>query len=186
MKKILTLCIAMIFIASYSITAQNTDLDTKTNTKVAEDVKAECQDKENIKSAKKLTGFNFNKSNKYGKSSCSSSAKSSSCCSKAKVNKCGDTCAKACCSEKSTAKVAKKCGDTCAKACCSEKSTAKDAKKCSDTCTKACCTKDSNSKAMKKNGAERVRTAIANNEISPEQARERIASLNKKSEKSKK
>ena len=165
MKKILTLCIAMIFIASYSITAQNTDLDTKTNIKVAEDVKVECQDKENIKSAKKLTGFNFNKSNKYGKSSCSSSAKSSSCCSKAKV---------------------KKCGDTCVKACCSEKSTAKDAKKCSDTCTKACCTKDSNSKAMKKNGAERVRTAIANNEISPEQGRERIASLNKKSEKSKK
>ena len=31
MKKILTLCIAMIFIASYSITAQNTDIDTKTN-----------------------------------------------------------------------------------------------------------------------------------------------------------
>ena len=164
MKKILTLCIAIIFIASYSVTAQNTATDTKTATVVAEDSKVECQDKENTKSTKKLTGFNFNKSNKYGKTSCSSTAKSSSCCSKTK---------------------AKKCGDTCTKACCSEKSSAKDTKKCSDACAKACCTKD-NSKAMNKNGAERVRTAIANNEISPEQGRERIASLNKKSEKSKK
>ena len=163
MKKILTLCIAMIFIASYSISAQNTDIDNKTNTKVTEDVKVECQDKENIKSDKKLTGFNFNKSNKYGKSSCSSTAKSSSCCSKTKTKKCGETCAKACCSEKS----------------------AKDTKKCSNACAKACCTKD-NSKAMNKNAAEKIRTAIANNEISPKEGEERIASLNKKSEKSKK
>lgn len=164
MKKILILSIAMIFIASYSLTAQNTAIDTKTATVVAADSKVECQDKENTKSTKKLTGFNFNKSNKYGKSSCSTTAKSSSCCSKSK---------------------AKKCSDTCAKACCSEKSSAKDTKKCSDACAKACCTKD-NSKAMNKNAAEKVRTAIANNEISPKEGEERIASLNKKSEKSKK
>ena len=164
MKKILTLCIAMIFVASYSITAQNTATDTETATKNAADTKVECQDKENIKSSKQLTGFNFSKSNKYGKSSCSSTAKSSSCCSKTK---------------------AKKCSDTSEKACCSGKSTAKDTKKCSDACTKTCCTKDSNSKAMNKNAAEKVRTAIANNEISIKEGAERIASLNKKSEKSK-
>jgi len=165
MKKILILCIAMIFIASYSVTAQNTASDTKTATNVPTDTKVECEDKEKTKSSEKLTGFNFNKSNKYGKSSCSSTAKKSSCCSKTKV---------------------KKCGDTCAKACCTEKSTAKDTKKCSNACAKACCTKDSDSKAINKNAAERVRTAIANNEISFKEGEERIASLNKKSEKSKK
>jgi hypothetical protein len=164
MKKILTLCIAMIFVASYSITAQNTATDTETATKNAADTKVECQDKENVKSSKQLTGFNFSKSNKYGKSSCSSTAKSSSCCSKTK---------------------AKKCSDTSEKACCSGKSTAKDTKKCSNACTKTCCTKDSNSKAMNKNAAEKVRTAIANNEISTKEGAERIAILNKKSEKSK-
>ena len=153
MKKILILSIAMIFIASYSITAQNTATDTKTATVVAADTKVECQDKENTKSSKQLTGFNFNKSNKYAKSSCSSKAKSSSSCSsKAKSS--------SCCSTTKT-------------------------KTCGDKSAKACCTKD-NSKAMNKNAAEKVRTAIANNEISPKEGEERIASLNKKSEKSKK
>ena len=174
MKKILTLCIAMIFVASYSITAQNTATDTKTTKKIASDTKVECQDKENAKSSKQLTGFNFNKSNKYGKSSCSSTAKNSSSCSSTAKSS-------LCCSKTK----AKKCSDTSAKACCSGKSTAKDTKKCSDACTKTCCTKDSNSKAMNKNAAEKVRTAIANNEISTKEGAERIAILNKKSEKSK-
>ena len=144
MKKILILSIAMIFVASYSITAQSTATDKKTSTVVAADTKTECQDKEKTKSSQQLTGFNFNKSNKYGKSSCSSKAKSSSCCSTTKE------------------------------------------KKCSDTSAKACCTKDSDSKAMNKKAAEEVRAAIANNEISPKQGEERIAILNKKTEKNKK
>ena len=154
MKKILILSIAMIFVASYSIKAQSTATDKKTSTVVAADTKAECQDKEKTKSSQQLTGFNFNKSNKYGKSSCSSKAKSSSSCSsKAKSS-----------------------------SCCS---TTKE-KKCSDTSAKACCTKDSDSKAMNKKAAEEVRVAIANNEISPKQGEERIAILNKKTEKNKK
>ena len=163
MKKILTLCIAIIFVASYSITAQNTATATITSTVVEADTKIECQDKK-TNSSKQLTGFNFNKSNKYGKSSCSSKAKSSSCCS-------SKTKSSSSCSSKAKSS-----------SCCS---TTK-AKKCGDACVKACCTKDSDSKAMKKNAAERVRTAIANNEISPKEGEERIASLNKKTEKSKK
>ena len=94
MKKIITLCIAIFFIASYSITAQNVATATSESTKEVTEV--ECQDKDNTKTTKKLTGFNFKK---YKKSSCSGYTKKSSCCTKKEVKKCGDSCTKSCCTK---------------------------------------------------------------------------------------
>jgi len=151
MKKIITLCIAIFFIASYSITAQNVATATSESTKEVTEV--ECQDKDNTKTTKKLTGFNFKK---YKKSSCSGYTKKSSCCTKKEVKKCGDSCTKSCC-------------------------TKKEVKKCGDSCTKSCCTKSDDSsriysddKAMYQDAARRVRLAIANNEITAQEGYERL------------
>ena len=151
MKKIITLCMSIFFIASYSLTAQ--DIPTATSESTKEVTKVECQDKDNTKTTKKLNGFNFKN---YKKSSCSGSSKKSSCCTK---------------------KEAKKCGDSCDKLCC----TKEEVKKCCDSCTKACCVKSnsssriySNDKAMYRDAEKRVRLAIANNEITAKQGYERL------------
>ena len=151
MKKITTLFIALFFITSYSITAQNIPTATSESTK--EVTKIECQDKDNTKTAKKLNGFNFKN---YKKSSCSGSSKKSSCCTKKEVKKCGDSCAKACC-------------------------TKEEVKKCGNSCTKACCVKNNNSsaiysneKAMYRDAERKVRLAIANNEITAKEGYERL------------
>ena len=168
MKKIITLCIAIFFIASYSITAQNVATATSESTKEVTEV--ECQDKDNTKTTKKLTGFNFKK---YKKSSCSGYTKKSSCCTKKEVKKCGDSSTKSCCTKKEV----KKCGDSCTKSCC----TKKEVKKCGDSCTKSCCTKSDDSsricsddKVMYQDAARRVRLAIANNEITAQEGYERL------------
>jgi len=161
MKKLTSILIALFFIASYNISAQNVATeDTKEATK--EIVECESQKtKSTCCTKKKSNGFNFNKSNSYGKSSsCSSASKKSACCAK---------------------KEAKKCGDSCTKSCC----TKKEAKKCSDACTKSCCTKSDDSKARYQEAAEKVRKAIANNEITAEQGDQRLSRLAERNKKAK-
>ena len=114
MKKLTILFIALFFITSYSITAQNIPTATSESTK--EVTKIECQDKDNTKTAKKLNGFNF-KNNK--KSSCSGSSKKSSCCTKKEVKKCGDSSTQECCMK----------SDNSSKICSNEKAMYRDAER---------------------------------------------------------
>ena len=169
MKKLTSILLAIFFIASYNMSAQDVAAEDtkKATTEVVEcesqkTKEVECKSqktKSTCCTKKKSNGFNFNKSNSYGKSSsCSSASKKSACCAK---------------------KEAKKCGDSCTKSCC----TKKEAKKCSDACTKSCCTKSDDSKARYQEAAEKVRKAIANNEITAEQGDQRLSRLAERNKK---
>ena len=140
MKKLSTILLAFFFAASFTLSAQDIADNSQKNT----ETKTECDSK--VKETKKASGFNFTKTNTYGKANCSSSAKKSSC----SKNK------KEACSSKSATK----------SSCCKSKNANKEL--------------SDDSKAMNKKASERVRLAIANNEISAEEGKVRLAKLNEK------
>ena len=140
MKKLSSILLAFFFAASFTLSAQDIADNSQKNT----ETKTECDSK--VKETKKASGFNFTKTNTYGKANCSSSAKKSSCSKNEKEA----------CSSKSAAK----------SSCCKSKTANKEI--------------SDDSKAMNKKASERVRLAIANNEISAEEGRVRLAKLNEK------
>ena len=140
MKKLSSILLAFFFTASFTLSAQDIADNSQKNT----ETKTECDSK--VKETKKASGFNFTKTNTYGKANCSSSAKKSSCSKNEKEA----------CSSKSSAK----------SSCCKSKTANKEI--------------SDDSKAMNKKASERVRLAIANNEISAEEGRVRLAKLNEK------
>ena len=140
MKKLSSILLAFFFAASFTLSAQDIADNSQKNT----ETKTECDSK--VKETKKASGFNFTKTNTYGKANCSSSAKKSSCSKNEKEA----------CSSKSAAK----------SSCCKSKTANKDV--------------SDDSKAINKKASERVRLAIANNEISAEEGRVRLAKLNEK------
>lgn len=140
MKKLSSILLAFFFAASFTLSAQDIADNSQKNT----ETKTECDSK--VKETKKASGFNFTKTNTYGKANCSSSAKKSSCSKNEKEA----------CSSKSAAK----------SSCCKSKTANKEV--------------SDDSKAMNKKASERVRLAIANNEISAEEGRVRLAKLNEK------
>ena len=162
MKKLTTILLAFFFAASFTLSAQDIADNSQKNT----ETKTECDSK--VKETKKASGFNFTKTNTYGKANCSSSAKKSSCSKNEKEA----------CSSKSAAK----------SSCCKSKTAKKDEASCSKTAAKSSCCKSKtankelsdDSKAMNKKASERVRLAIANNEISAEEGKVRLAKLNEK------
>ena len=161
MKKLSSILLAFFFATSFTLSAQDIADNSQKNT----ETKTECDSK--VKETKKASGFNFTKTNTYGKANCSSSAKKSSC-SKTEKEACSKSANKSSCSKSKTAK--------------------KDEASCSKTAAKSSCCKSKNankelsddSKAMNKKASERVRLAIANNEISAEEGRVRLAKLNEK------
>ena len=159
MKKLSSILLASFFAVSFTLSAQDIADNSQKNT----ETKTECDSK--VKETKKASGFNFTKTNTYGKANCSSSSKKSSC-SKAEKEACSKTASKASC-DKTAKKEEASCSKTAAKPSCCKSKTAK--KVVSD-----------DSKAMSKKASERVRLAIANNEISPEEGRVRLAKLNEK------
>ena len=161
MKKLSSILLAFFFVASFTLSAQDIADNSQKNT----ETKTECDSK--VKETKKASGFNFTKTNTYGKANCSSSAKKSSC-SKSEKQSCSKSAAKSsCCKSKTAKKDEASCSKTAAKSSCCKSKTAN--KEISD-----------DSKAMNKKASERVRLAIANNEISPEEGRVRLAKLNEK------
>ena len=140
MKKLSSILLAFFFAASFTLSAQDIADNSQKNT----ETKTECDSK--VKETKKASGFNFTKTNTYGKANCSSSAKKSSCSKNEKEA----------CSSKSAAK----------SSCCKSKTANKEV--------------SDDSKAMNKKASEKVRLAIANNEISAEEGRVRLAKLNEK------
>ena len=148
MKKLSSILLALIFTTSFTMSAQ----DTADNTQKKTETKTECSDSK-VKENKKTSGFNFTKTNTYGKANCS----------KAEKEACSKTASKPSCEK--TAK--KEASLTAAKPSCCKSKIAK--KEVSD-----------DTKAMNKKASERVRLAITNNEISPEEGRVRLAKLNEK------
>ena len=159
MKKLSSILLALIFTTSFTMFAQDTADNTQKNT----ETKTECCESK-VKESKKASGFNFTKTNTYGKANCSNSSKKSSC-SKAEKEACSKTASKASCEK--TAKKEASLSKTAAKPSCCKSKIAK--KVVSD-----------DTKAMSKKASERVRLAIANNEISAEEGRVRLAKLNEK------
>ena len=161
MKKLSSILLAFFFTASVTLSAQDTADNSQKNT----ETKTECDSK--VKETKKASGFNFTKTNIYEKANCSSSAKNSSC-SKSEKQSCSKSAAKSsCCKSKTAKKDESSCSKTAAKSSCCKSKTAN--KEVSD-----------DSKAMNKKASEKVRLAIANNEISSEEGKERLAKLNEK------
>ena len=160
MKKLSSILLALIFTTSFTMFAQDTADNSQKNT----ETKTECSDSK-VKESKKASGFNFTKTNTYGKANCSNSSKKSSC-SKAEKEACSKTASKASC-DKTAKKEEASCSKTAAKPSCCKSKIAK--KVVSD-----------DTKAMSKKASERVRLAIANNEISAEEGRVRLAKLNEK------
>ncbi|MDC1063026.1 hypothetical protein OAQ16_01170 [Flavobacteriales bacterium] len=161
MKKLSSILLAFFFTASFTMSAQDIADNSQKNT----ETKTECDSK--VKETKKASGFNFTKTNTYGKANCSSSSKMSSC-SKTEKEACSKSANKSSCSKSKTAKKDEaSCSKTAAKSSCCKSKSAK--KEVSD-----------DSKAMNKKTSERVRLAIANNEISAEEGRVRLAKLNEK------
>jgi Ni/Co efflux regulator RcnB len=161
MKKLSSILLASFFAVSFTLSAQDIADNSQKNT----ETKTECDSK--VKETKKASGFNFTKTNTYGKANCSSSAKKSSC-SKSDKQSCSKSTAKSsCCKSKTAKKDEASCSKTAAKSSCCKSKTAN--KEVSD-----------DSKAMNKKASEKVRLAIANNEISTEEGRVRLAKLNKK------
>ena len=160
MKKLSSILLALIFTTSFTMFAQDTADNTQKNT----ETKTECCDIK-VKESKKASGFNFTKTNTYGKANCSSSSKKSSC-SKSEKEACSKTASKASC-ENTAKKEEASCIKTASKPSCCKSKIAK--KEVSD-----------DTKAMNKKASERVRLAIANNEISAEEGRVRLAKLNEK------
>ena len=74
MKKLSSILLALIFTTSFTMSAQ----DTADNTQKKTETKTECSDTK-VKESKKVSGFNFTKTNTYGKSSCSKAEKEASC-----------------------------------------------------------------------------------------------------------
>ena len=151
MKKLSSILLALIFTTSFTMFAQ----DTADNTQKKTETKTECSDSK-VKESKKASGFNFTKTNTYGKANCS----------KAEKEACSKTASKASC-EKTAKKEEASFSKTAAKPSCCKSKIAK--KVVSD-----------DTKAMNKKASERVRLAIANNEISTEEGRVRLAKLNEK------
>ena len=151
MKKLPSILLALIFTTSFTMSAQ----DTADNSQKKTETKTECSDSK-VKESKKASGFNFTKTNTYGKANCS----------KAEKEACSKTASKASC-DKTAKKEEASCSKTAAKPSCCKSKIAK--KEVSD-----------DTKAMNKKASERVRLAIANNEISTEEGRVRLAKLNEK------
>ena len=150
MKNLSSILLALIFTTSFTMSAQ----DTADNSQKKTETKTECSDSK-VKESKKASGFNFTKTNTYGKANCS----------KAEKEACSKTASKASCEK--TAKKEASLSKTAAKPSCCKSKSAK--KVVSD-----------DTKAMSKKASERVRLAIANNEISTEEGRVRLAKLNEK------
>ena len=150
MKNLSSILLALIFTTSFTMSAQ----DTADNSQKKTETKTECSDSK-VKESKKASGFNFTKTNTYGKANCS----------KAEKEACSKTTSKASCEK--TAKKEASLSKTAAKPSCCKSKIAK--KVVSD-----------DTKAMSKKASERVRLAIANNEISAEEGRVRLAKLNEK------
>jgi hypothetical protein len=149
MKKLSSILLALIFTTSFTMSAQ----DTADNSQKNIETKTECSDSK-VKESKKASGFNFTKTNTYGKANCS----------KAEKEACSKTASKASCEK--TAKKEASLKTATKPSCCKSKIAKKEV--------------SDDTKAMNKKASERVRLAIANNEISTEEGRVRLAKLNEK------
>ena len=161
MKKLSSILLAFFFSASTTLSAQDIADNLQKNT----ETKTECDSK--VKETKKASGFNFTKTNTYGKANCSSSTKKSSCSKNEKDAYSKSAAKSSCCKSKTAKKNESSCSKTAAKSSCCKSKTAN--KEVND-----------DSKAMIKKASERVRLAIASNEISAEEGRVRLAKLNEK------
>ena len=69
MKKLSSILLAFFFAASFTLSAQDIADNSQKNT----ETNIECDSK--VKETKKTSGFNFTKTNTYGKANCSSSSR---------------------------------------------------------------------------------------------------------------
>ena len=98
MKKLSSILLAFFFATSFTLSAQDIADNSQKNT----ETKTECDSK--VKETKKASGFNFTKTNTYGKANCSSSAKKSSCSKNEKEACSSKSAAKSSCCKSKTAK----------------------------------------------------------------------------------